>query len=256
MSISVGDSLPLGTAFALAPSLRRQTFRVDEALPLALQNENPQLIAVEIYIRSDEHKSVLKLSYQSRSYDLVQAFGSHQRERAEQKLQQLSMVARSGVERYLLVKEVGYYSLWELDISLNSSDRNDRSQCESPPLSQCQHQIDLELQQASIWLFQELWLQWQDLLGTRQLQVFADSLLAANPQLGSWVDLDRLLNLDPLGIDKLESWSELDLIGFDRQLYQLTQKKLGQQFGTKLMIEIIQLMPDSLRLRLLEVIEL
>ena len=31
----------------------------------------------------------------------------------------------------------------------------------------------LELQQASILLFQELWLQWQDLLGARQLQVFA-----------------------------------------------------------------------------------
>lgn len=246
-------------------SLPRQTFYVGEALPLALQNENPQLVAVEIYIGSNEQKSVLKLSYQSQSYDFVQAFGSHQRERAEQKLQQLRMVARSGTDPYLLVREVGYYSLWVLDLSLNvfskgagfpPTDGNDRSQCESPPQEGYQHQIDLELQQASIWLFQELWLQWQDLLGTKQLQLFADSLLAVNPQLKSWVDLDRLLNLDPLGIDKLESWSELDLIGFDRQLYQFTQKKLGQQFGTKLTIEIIQLMPDSLRSRLLKILEI
>ena len=253
MSIIVGGS----GAFALAiGSLRRLTFHE--------QNENPQLVAVEIYTRSNEQESVLKLSYQSQSYDFVQAFGSHQRERAEQKLQQLSMVPRSGADPYLLVSEVGYYSLWVLDISLNQfskgeappTDRSDRSQCESPTQGRCQHQIDLELQQASIWLFQELWLQWQDLLGARQLQVFADSLLAVNPQLESWVDLDRLLNLDPLGIDKLESWSELDLIGFDLQLYQFTQKKLGQQFRTKLTIEIIQLMPDSLRSRLLKILEI
>jgi hypothetical protein len=223
---------------------------------------DPQLVAVEIHTLSDEQKSVLKLRYQSQSYDLVQAFGSHQRERAEQKLQQLSTISRSEVDshseqlsrRYLLVREVAYYSLWVLHVSLNPSDRSDRSQYDSSPQRRCQHQIDLELQQASIWLFQELWLQWQDLLGARQLQVFADSLLAVNPQLRSWIDLDQLLNLDPLGIDKLESWSELDLIGFDRQLYQLTQKKLGQQFGTKLTIDIIQLMPDSLRSRLLDIL--
>lgn len=243
MSIIVGDS----GAFALA---------------IAAQNEDPQLVAVKIHTLSSEQKSVLKLSYQSQSYDLVQAFGSHQRERAEQKLQQLSTIARSEVnsdaerfcQRYLLVSEVGYYSLWVLHASLNSSDHNDRSQSDSSSQRRYQHQIDLELQQASIWLFQELWLQWQDLLGARQLQVFADSLLVVNPQLRSWVDLDRLLNLDPLGIDKLGSWSELDLIGFDRQLYQLTQKKLGQQFGTKLTIDIIQLMPDSLRSRLLDIL--
>jgi hypothetical protein len=222
----------------------------------ASQSENPQLVAVKICTGSNKQKSVLKLSYQSQSYDLVQAFGTHQRERAEQKLQQLRMIARSGVDPYLLVSEVGYYSLWVLDISLNPSASGDQSQCESSPQERCQHQIDLELQQASIWLFQELWLQWQDLLGAGKLQVFADSLLAVNPQLGSWVDLDRLLNLDPLGLDKLESWSELDLIRFDRQLYQLTQKKLGQQFGTKLTIEIIQLMPDLLRSRLLKILEI
>ena len=112
------------------------------------------------------------------------------------------------------------------------------------------------MQQASIWLFQELWLQWHDLLGAGQLQVFADSLLAVNPQLGSWIDLERLLNLDPLTLDKLASWSELDFIRFDRQLCDLTQKKMGQQFGNKLMIDIIESMPDLLQSTLIDALDL
>jgi hypothetical protein len=220
----------------------------------ASEHENPQLVKVEICTLSNGQNSVLKLNYQSQSYDLVQAFGSHQRERAEQKLQHLSAGCRSVQNRHLLVQEVGYYSLWVLDMSLNPSLVSDQFQRESSPDGQYQHNIDLELQQASLWLFQELWLQWQDLLGARQLQVFADCLLAANPQIGSWVDLDRLLSIDPLTMEKLESWSELDLLEFDRQLYQLTQKKLGQQFGTKLTIDIIQVMPDAWRSRLIDIL--
>ena len=112
------------------------------------------------------------------------------------------------------------------------------------------------MQQASIWLFQELWLQWQDLVGAKQLRVFAKNLLTVTPQLQSWVDLDRLLLLDPLTIVKLEDWSKLDSIAFVRQLDRLTQQKIGQQLGKKLTIDIIQGMPESLRSRLTDILDI
>jgi hypothetical protein len=215
-----------------------------------------QLVKIEIVPIDDRGRSSgLRLNYQGQIYDLVQAFASNKRDRAEQKLWQLQEIEGHVTDRYLLVREVGYYSLWKIaleqlrlqtgsSLTARSSDRQAESQGE----------IALELQQASIWLFQELWLQWQDLLGARQLQVFADSLLAVTPQLQSWVDLDRLLSLDPIATVKLESWSEKDFTAFDRQLYQLAQKKMGQQFGTKLTLDIIETMPDPLRSTLVNIL--
>jgi hypothetical protein len=215
---------------------------------------DPQLVNIEIAPLPGDRKSGIRLNNRGQRYNLVQAFASHKLERAEQQLQQL--IERSSdaakkitPDRYLLVREVGYYSLWELDRStLNPPNQHQQSESNLA--------VTLELQQASIWLFQELWAQWQDLLGAGQLQVFTDNLLAITPQLKSWVDLDRLLILDPLSTDKLGAWAESDFITFDRQLYHLTQKKIGQQFGAKLTIDIIQAMPDKLRSTLLNILEI
>ena len=195
----------------------------------------------------------LRLNYQGQGYDLIQAFASHKLDRAQQLQRSRQIVGdgtttrqdpanRASPDRYLLVREVDYYSVWELaPASLEPVGivRDALVENECVPV--------LELQQASLWLFQELWLQWQDLLGERQLKVFAKELLSVTPQLQTWVDLDRLLMLDPLDPVKLGSWSELDFRAFDRQLYQLTQQKLGHQFGTKLTIDIIEAMPASCR---------
>jgi hypothetical protein len=210
---------------------------------------DPQLVNIEIITLPGEREAGIRLNYQGQIYNLVRAFADHKREQAEQQLQQLveansNTAHRSILDCYLLVRETGYYSLWAIDLTLNilkSSNHADER---------------LEVQQASIWLFQELWLQWQDLLGAKQLRVFAENLLTNTPQLESWADIDRLLSLDPLATAKLASWSELDFSTFDRQLYHLTQKKIGQQFGTKLTIDIIQAMPDSLRLVLVNILDI
>ncbi|WP_373539896.1 hypothetical protein [Chamaesiphon sp.] len=221
-----------------------------------------QLVKIEISTLPDDPQSRLSLNYQGQSYDLRQAFASHKLDRAQQLQQSLLVpsscttrlnesVPSASPNRYLLVREVDYYSLWELNrltvelvSSLGDSEADD------------DRDAVLELQQASIWLFQELWLQWQDLLGEGQLKVFAKELLSVSPQLQTWVDLDRLLMLDPLALDKLGSWSELDFQAFDRQIYHLTQQKLGHQFGTKLTIDIIEAMPDSSRAILLDILEI
>jgi hypothetical protein len=194
------------------------------------------LVKIEISILDRNLGSTLQLNYHGQRYDLVQAFASHKLELAQQRWQQQIAVDDTVSGRYLLVREVDYYSLWRLDRSVNPA-------C----LIRAYNHHNLELQQASIWLFQELWLQWQDLLGEGQLHIFADDLLDLNLPLRSRADLDRLLSLDPLADEPLSSWTQADFIAFDRQLSDLTQHKMGQKFGHKLTIEIIESMPDSLR---------
>ena len=208
-----------------------------------------QSVDIEISTLPDDRHSRLRLKDRGHIYNLLQAFAIPKLDRAQQQLQQLieldrDPVSSSNPNRYLLILEVDYYSLWELDRSIATSSLNERIDDE---------RIELELQQASIWLFQELWLQWQDLLGARQLQLFTKELLAVTPQIQAEVDLDRLLALDPLGLARL-GWSKQDFMTFDRQLYQFAQKKMGRQFGTQLTIDIIQAMPDSLQITLSEVL--
>ena len=212
------------------------------------------LVNIEITILCDNQISRLRLNYDQQQYDLVQVFDNHKLELAQQRWQQQIAVdfavsdANSDhlSKQYLLVREVGYYSLWVLDRIVNPASENRESN------------RNLELQQASIWLFQEIWLQWQDLLGERQLQLFADNLLAANSHLNlkSRTDLDRFLSLDPLSSEQLSDWESADFIRFDRQLCDLTQKKMGQQFGNKLIIDIIESMPDLLQSALIDALDL
>ena len=210
------------------------------------------LVHIEIPILADNRIAGLRLNYDQQQYDLVQAFASHKLELAQQRWQQQIAVdlAVSDAnsehlnQQYLLLREVGYYSLWVLDRVINPASENRESN------------RNLELQQASILLFQEIWLQWQDLLGERQLQLFADNLLAANSHLKSRADLDRFLSLDPLSSEQLDHWESADFIRFDRQLCDLTQKKMGQQFGNKITIDIIQSMPDLLQSTLIDDLEL
>lgn len=201
------------------------------------------LVNIELSTLSDNLGSRLWLNYHEQKYTLVQAFASHKLELAQQRWQQIA-VDNAVSSRYLLVREIGYYSLWMLDPSVNPA-------C----LIRSDNNHNLELQQASIWLLQELWLQWQDLLGERQLQIFADNLLGVNSLLRSRADLDRLLSLDPLASKPLDGWVQADFIAFDRQLFDLTHKKMGQQFGHKLTIDIIESMPDTLRIISIDILD-
>jgi hypothetical protein len=214
---------------------------------------DPRLVHIEIANLPNRGTPGLRLTYQGQTYDLLQAFSTHKLEAAQHQWQHLMSLDRNSdpgaIDRYLLVGEVGYYSLWALD-------RFYSQPLVAAPQIDRHSQPRLEVQQASLWLFQELWFQWQDLLGARQLTVFAEDLVSLMPQIESQADLDRLLELDPLATSRLVGWTELDFRTFDRQLYHLTQKKLGHQFGTKIAIEIIESMPEFLRSILVEMLEL
>ncbi|WP_309739513.1 MULTISPECIES: hypothetical protein [unclassified Chamaesiphon] len=214
---------------------------------------DPRLVNIEIATLPNRGIPGLRLTYQNRKYDLLQAFSTHKLDAAQHQWQHLMSLDRiynpAVIDRYLLVGEVGYYSLWALD-------RGSAQPVQPAQRNDLQREPRLELQQASLWLFQELWLQWQDLVGARQLTVFAENLVAHTPQLQSRTDVDRLLELDPLTPTRLLKWTELDFKTFDRQLYHLTQQKIGHQFGKKIAIEIIESMPELLRSSLVDTLDI
>jgi hypothetical protein len=215
-------------------------------------------VKIEITTSASGEKSILRLNYRSQMYDFVRVFGTERLEpiatnlptSIAQKLQQ-SLGANSPAAviellatEYLLVREVGYYSLWQIDrLTATTANVVDRSAAER-----------VALQQASIWLFQELWLQWDELLGDRQLQLLSEDLVELVPQIRSVADLDRLATLDLAHPHTHISWTETESISFARQLYQLTQKKLGHQFGAELTSEIVRSMPDVLQRKLASII--
>jgi hypothetical protein len=199
-----------------------------------------QLVDIEIVTIPGKKRSDLRLNYQGQIYYLHQAFAEAKLAQAQHQWQKLNLAHG---DRYLLVREVGYYSLWELD---SLSEKPNYGANDTPKIA-FQTSTELELQQASLCFFQELWLRLEDLIGSRQLQLLAANLFAVVPHVQSVLDLDRLLELDPLGNDRLESWTEEDLIIFDRQLDRLTQQKLGKQFGAELVLDVIESIPEPLR---------
>ena len=214
-------------------------------------------VSIEIATVPDRLLAGLRLTYQNRIYDLIRIFGDRQLDLAQQQFQDLSLKQNEAgmlatPAKYLLVREVGYYSLWatansipQQSIVLGVADLVER-----------QAEASLELQQASMWLLQEIWLQWQELLGTRQLQKISENLIAIAPQIQSPADFDRLLAMSPMTPIALKAWESADIIAFDRQLYQLTQQKLGRQFGTQLTIDIVRSMPPQLQSILTDILNL
>lgn len=219
-----------------------------------------QLVKIGIAASAGGEKSVLRLNYRSQTYDLVRVFATHQLapsnasipEPIAYQLQRSfgvdapDAVIKLLADGYLLVREIGYYSLWQIDRS-SSGIATDADRAAAKALA---------LQQASIWLFQELWLQWDELLGDRQLHLLSEDLIGIVPQLRSWADLDRLAKIDLSTSQQSILWSEPDSIAFVRQLYHSTRKKLGHQFGTKLTSEIVRSMPDDLSQKLAHVLNI
>ncbi len=196
-----------------------------------------QLVDIEIVTIPGKKRSDLRLNYQEQTYHLHQAFAESKLAQAQAQLQQLKLAHG---DRYLLVREVGYYSLWEID--------GRKLINEAEIVIELQR---LEVQQASLCFFQELWFRLEDLIGARQLQLLANDLFMVVPALKSVLDIDRLLKFDPLSTDRLAAWTDNDFIILDRQLDRLTQQKLGKQFGSELVLDTIESIPVQLRSRIL-----
>ena len=82
---------------------------------------DPELVKIEIAIIADRRLPGLRLTYQARSYDLMRVFATNHLDLAQQRFQEAianqNASAILALDEYLIVREVGYYSLWKLDRS-------------------------------------------------------------------------------------------------------------------------------------------
>jgi hypothetical protein len=209
-----------------------------------------KLVRIGISHRVDDRIPRLQLDYQGQTYDLARVFASHKLNLARPVPQQWQQAIEASPNGCLVVAEASYYSLW-MPARMATTPAQTAPNQSTPSI-----ETRLELQQASIWLVQELWVQWESLLGAKQLLVIADELVALTPALHSRQDLDRLLLLDPFTEAKLANWTKSDFEIFDRQLSQIAQHKIGRQFGTELTIEIVRSMPALWQATLAEILEL
>jgi hypothetical protein len=208
-----------------------------------------KLVRIGISHRADDRISRLQLDYQGQTYDLVRVVASHKLNPDRPVPQQWQRAIDASPNGCLVVAEAKYYSLWMPERTTT------QPALTAPKQSAPSVDTRLELQQASIWLVQELWAQWESLLGAKQLLVIADELVALTPALQSRQDLDRLRLLDPFAETKLANWTRADFEIFDRQLSQIAQDKIGRQFGTELTIEIVRSMPALWQATLAEILE-
>ncbi len=208
-----------------------------------------KLVRIGISHRADDRIPRLQLDYQGQTYDLVRVVASHKLNLARPVTQQWQQAIEASPNGCLVVSEANHYSLWTPERTVT------KPTVTAPKQSASSVETRLELQQASIWLVQELWAQWASLLGAKQLLVIADELVALTPALQSRQDLDRLRLLDPFAETKLANWTKSDFEIFDRQLSQIAQHKIGRQFGTELTIEIVQSMPALWQATLAEILE-
>jgi hypothetical protein len=207
-----------------------------------------RLVQIGMSTREDDRISRLKLDYQGHTYDLVRVVATHKLDpaRAGSQWQQEIDPLPTGC---LMVAEANYYSLWTIECTSTTSATTQKQ-------TEPNVETGLELQQASIWLLQELWVQWESSLGAKQSSVIAQEIVAATPALRSRLDFDRLLEIDPLTKAKLANWFDPDFESFARHLYHIARHKLGRQFGTELTIEIARSMPALLQVALAEILEI
>jgi hypothetical protein len=205
------------------------------------------LVRIEMSVRADDRISRLKLDYQGQTYDLVRVVATHPPNPARIGAQLQQAIAATN--SCLVVAEANYYSLWTIERAISTPPAATQ---QAAPVAATR----LELQQASIWLLQELWVQWESSLGARQFPAIVEGIIAATPALQSRPDLERLLAIDPLAESKLDNWHDADFEILARHLYDIAHNKLGRQFGTELTIEILGSMPTLLQATLVEILEL
>jgi hypothetical protein len=203
-----------------------------------------QAVEIEFLQPNNSNIGILKLCYQERQYDFIRAFSADKLTEATHFY--LHVKSERG-DNLLLIREVDYYSLWQLD-----SPR-------SLPLASSV--VYTDLQQAGIWFFQELWLRLTELLGRNQLESLGQNLFMAAPSLQCWEDLERLLNLDPIALSEPRAqqsrdlshgglWTEAEIEQLVCRLSRLAQKQLGESFVREIVEIILTEMPDRLKFSL------
>ncbi len=175
------------------------------------------------------------LTYQGQTFRLINVFGAHQEEEAKTFWRDLT---DNRGKACVLLEEPDRYSIWG-KIRLDQLAAETGADGKIVPLTQ-----------ACLLLLQAVFLDIEDLLGTRQAGLFQKDLIAVFrqwqfPQANTPEAVNHLLTMEPLNSLQMPVWEEHHLITLLQELYRLGKQYFGNTNFAQEVGDILQDMPPA-----------
>lgn len=180
------------------------------------------------------------LQYQDQTFRLLSVFNAAQAEDARAFWRELT---DNRGKACVLLEEPERYSVWgKVRLSQLTSDGSDGQ--ESPDTVMPSHI------QACLLLLQAVYIDIEDLLGARQLELFEKEITTVFqqwrfPKADSPKAIDQLLTIDPLSTLQVPPWEEHHLNTLLQELYRIGKDHFGNASFTGRVMDTLQDMPDS-----------
>ena len=177
------------------------------------------------------------LHYQGQTFRLISVFKAGQEEEAKSFWRDLT---DNRGKVCVLLEEPERFSVWS-KVRLEQLSNDIAGDDKTGPLTQ-----------ACLLLLQAVYLDIEDLLGTRQAKLFQKDITEVFrkshfPQTDSPSAVEQLLTIDPLSSSKVPYWEERYLITLLQELYRLGKAYYGNTNFAEQVSDILQDMPDAER---------
>lgn len=197
----------------------------------------------DVEISSIQHpkrdQQVPILSYQGQTFRLLSVFAANQAEEARNFWRDLT--DHQG-KACVLLEETERYTVWG-KVRLEQLNVEETS-------TPCPEPSNSSITQACILLLQTVYLDVEDLLGTRQAKSFQKDISEVFqqwhfPQADSPQAVESLLTVNPLSRSQTISWEEHHLITLLQELYRIGKEYFGNDSFTEGILEILQDLPEN-----------
>jgi hypothetical protein len=204
-----------------------------------LKRQDVQLSSIP-HPKKDQQVPILK--YQGQTFRLINVFQAAQEEEAKSFWRDLT---DNRGKACVLLEEPDRYSVWG-KIHL------DQLTAEAPPEPQPANrggELSPAFVQASLLLLQSVYMDIEDMLGGRQLNVFHKEITAVFqqgrfPQTESPDAINQILKVDPLASLQVPLWREQHLTALLQNLHRLGKQHFGNANFTRRVMESLQDMPS------------
>jgi hypothetical protein len=183
---------------------------------------------------------ILILNYQGQTFRLISVFGAAQEEDAKAFWRDLT---DNRGKACVLLEEPDRYSVWgKVRLEQLTSDGGDQHASEDT--------ITSSFVQASLLLLQAVYIDIEDLLGSRQAGSFQKEIAAVFkqwnfPQTDTADAIHQLLTVDPLASLQVPPWEEHHLNTLLQELYRIGKQHFGNASFTGRVMDVLQDLPAN-----------
>jgi hypothetical protein len=203
-----------------------------------LKRQDVQLSTIP-HPKKDQQVPILK--YQGQTFRLINVFQAAQEEEAKSFWRDLT---DNRGKACVLLEEPERYSVWG-KIHLDQL----TAEAAPEPQASSKGEISPAFVQAALLLLQSVYMDIEDMLGGRQLNIFHKEITAVFqqgrfPQTESADAINQILKVDPLESLQVPSWREQHLNLLLKELHGLGKKHFGNANFTRRVMESLQDMPS------------